>query len=156
MKKSFSYKNTAASEVTVTPVAIAPCTNYARTEDEVTSCVLKNRTCDFGQGELISFQCSPVKNISSKQGTQYPAKVTTGIQYVIRLDELLRTSDDNGNIIQDDPIVMYLTVRHPNSSSITADDISEVFKRLLGTIVRADGSFRFDDLMLSALVPTTN
>jgi hypothetical protein len=51
---------------------------------------------------------------------------------------------------------MYLTVRHTNNAYITADMVTTLFKRLCGAITRGDGTYRFDDLMLSALDPASN
>lgn len=156
MTSSFSFTNKEVSTKTITPYDIEPVTDYAKTEDSATNCELKNKTAKLGWGETLSFQCTNITNVSTKQPILYPAKVTSGVQYIARLDEILRTVDDQGDILCDEPIVMYLTVRHPSSSNITPDNITEVFKRLSGALMRDDGSFRFDDLMLSALTPTVD
>lgn len=165
MTSKFSWTAAEESAASIKKDKISPLTNFAKVEDTATSCILKNKKCGLGQGEVLSFQCTPVKNISTKQDVQYPARVGGGIQYVVRLDEILRTYTTyeqqgtqvaTGDVVQDDPIVMYLTVRHPSSSAITPDVITSVFKRLLGAITRDDGTFRFDDLMLSALEPDRN
>lgn len=154
---SFSFTNITPSENKVAPINIDPVTDYAKTEDEATECSLKNKTCALGQGELLSFSCVDIKNVSTKQPILNPAKNTSGVQYICRLDEILRTThDETGEIICDEPIVMYLTVRHNVSSFITPDHIKNIFQRLAGALKRDDGSYRFDDLMLSALAPTQN
>lgn len=156
MATSFSYTNKTASTKALTPIDIDPISQYARTEDTATSCELKNKTAALGQGELLSYQCTDVKNISTKQPVLYPAPVTSGVQYIVRLDELLRTTKEDGTIMCDEPIVMYLTVRHPSSSNIKPAHIEEIFNRLCGALQRDDGTMRFDDLMLSALTPTSD
>lgn len=153
MESSFGFTNTAASSKTITPVEIDPLKVYARVEDTSTSCSMKNKTAPLSQGETLSYQCTPIQNVSTKQEIVNPAKTKSGVQYIVRLDEILRTQDTNGDILIDEPIVMYLTVRHPNSSFITSQHIETIFKRLCGCLMRDDGTFRFDDLMLSALAP---
>lgn len=153
MTSSFGFTNTTASTKTVTPVNLDPLQDYAMTEDTATDTSYANKTCP-GQKELLSFQCSEIKKVSSKLTNYYPPRVEAGVQYIARLDELLRTYGDNGDILFDEPIVMYLTVRHPHSSVITAAMIEEIFKRLIGSLQRDDGTWRFDDLMLSALTIT--
>lgn len=157
MTSSFSFTNISdMASVKVTPVEIDPISTYAKSEDSATNCELKNKTCDLGQGEMLSFQCTGINNVSTKQPILNPAKVLSGVQYIVRLDEILRTKDIAGNVICDEPIVMYLTVRHPNSSNIEPTHVEEVFKRLVGACLRNDGSYRFDDLMLSALAPVAD
>lgn len=153
---TFSFTNTSASQHPVTPVEIDPVSLYAKTSDEPQNCELKNTTCVLGQGEVLSYICTPIKKVDTIQPILNPAKVTSGIQYQIRLDEILRTEDSDGNVIADDPIVVYLNIRHTNSSYITASMIETLFKRLIGAAMKDDGSFRFKDLMLSALAPTAN
>lgn len=156
MNTGFGYTNTTASTHTIAPANIDPLTVYAKTEDTATSCALKNKTAPLSQGELLSYQCTEINNVSTKQKIVNPAKTSAGVQYIVRLDEILRTTDETGDYIVDEPIVMYLTVRHPNSSYITPAHIAEVFTRLCGALQRDDGSYRFDDLMLSALSPVAN
>lgn len=156
METTFGFTNKTASTHTITPVNIDPVSVYAKTEDTATSCALKNKTAPLSQGELLSYQCTEINSVSTKQNIVNPAKTTAGVQYIVRLDEILRTTDPNGDYIVDEPIVMYLTVRHPNSSYITASHIAEVFTRLCGALQRDDGTYRFDDLMLSALAPVAN
>lgn len=154
MISKFSFTNTAdMASVKVTPVEINPISTYAKSEDTATNCELKNKTCDLGQGEMLSFQCTGINNVTTKQPILNPAKVVSGVQYIVRLDEILRTEDDLGSVVCDEPIVMYLTIRHPNSSNIKPGHIEQVFRRLVGACLRDDGTYRFNDLMLSALAP---
>lgn len=153
---SFSFTNTTGSANKLTPVNVDPISDYAKVADTATSCEMKNKTCTLTQGELLSYQCTPVTKVSTKQENTNPPRVGSGVQYIVRLDELLRTTGADGSIIADDPIVMYLTVRHTNSPYITKAHIETVFSRLCGALQRDDGTLRFDDLMLSALAPTAN
>lgn len=156
MSSSFGYSNKTAMSNTVTPINIGPVTNYAKTEDTATSCSLSNKTCALDQMEKLSYQCTQIGNVSTKNTIQHPSPVREGVQYIVRLDEVLRTVDSAGSIVCDEPVVAYLTIRHQASGNISNALVTEVVTRLLGACMRADGTYRFDDLMRSALVPVQN
>jgi hypothetical protein len=139
-----------------TPVDLKPVSNYAKIEDEATVVTLTNKTAAISQGELLTYGCQPIKSVASKQKSTNPGKVKEGVQFVVRLDELLRTESTDGSVVYDEPIVMYLVGRHTLSSNITSAHINEVFQRLIGACMREDGSFRFDDLMRSGLNPNAD
>jgi hypothetical protein len=143
------------ANVTIAPVDLKPTQLYAKTEDEATIVELKNKTAALDQGEILSYGCQPIKSVSTKNKVVNPGKISDGVQYQVRLDEVLRTTDSFGNVV-DEPIVMYLTIRHPLSSNITPAHIGTVMTRLCGASMKEDGSFRFDDLMLSALAPVAD
>lgn len=154
IKTSFGYTNKTASAHTVAPVDVKMASNYALVEDEPTSCVMSNKTCPIDQGELVSYKCQTVKNVSTAQDVLYPAKVQTGIQYVVKIEDLLSvTSDTDPNFRTDLPVVAYLTIRHTKNGAITGEVIAEVVNRLIGACRKTDGSWRFDDLMRSSLKP---
>lgn len=154
---NFGFTNVdVRSDVSIPTVDIEPVTTYAKVEDESTTVRMKNKTAPIDQQELLSFECTPITRVSTKLKISNPGRVTDGVQYAIRLDEVLRTVDATGAILQDDPVVMYLTVRHTNNAYVTSEMISTLFKRLCGAVTRADGTYRFDDLMLSALDPSSN
>lgn len=151
---TFGFTNTTASSKTVAPTDVKMKSNYALIEDEPNSCVMSNKTCPIDQGELVSYKCQTVKNVSTAQDVLYPAKVQTGIQYVIKVEDLLSVkSDSDPNFRTDLPIVAYLTIRHTKNGAITDDIISQVVTRLLGACRKADGTWRFGDLMRSSLKP---
>lgn len=154
---SFGFTNKAANAVKVTPVDIKPVTNYARIEDEADVCVLSNKSAPLDQGELVTFRANDLDKISSTQMVQNPAPVRNGVQYVIKVEDILRTVEStNGNIIMDEPIVAYLTIRHQKSGNVTPELVAEVVSRVIGACMRTDGTWRFDDLMRSALAPINN
>jgi hypothetical protein len=49
-----------------------------------------------------------------------------------------------------------LSIRHPKSGNFNNDVISTVLRRLIGCVMRADGTWRFDDLMRSAEKPVVD
>lgn len=154
MSSNFSFTNTETTGKTLAIPKIGPIANYAKVEDEPTSCSMKNKTCKLDQGETLSYQCTPIEKVNSKLVSQNPAKVTSGVQYIIRLDELLRTTDEQGTVICDEPVTAMLQIRHPSSGNITPEVITTVFSRLVGACYDSTKSdWRWKDLMLSALVP---
>lgn len=154
---TFAYTNKTANAVKVTPIDVQPVTNYARIEDEATVCVLSNKTAPLDQGELIVYRANDLDRVSSTQKIQNPSPVQNGVQYVIKLEDILRTTDStSGAILMDEPIVAYLTIRHQKSGNVTPAIVAEVVSRVIGACMRTDGTWRFDDLMRSALAPINN
>lgn len=150
---SFAYTNKTAGS-TVGTVAVGPVSNYAKITDEPTEAVLTNKTCSLDQGELITYRCREIPQVGSKLSVLYPARVLNGVEYGIRVDELLRTTDANNQIVCDEPIVATLTIKNPKSSNITDAVITEVISRLLGAAYDETAkAYRWGDLMRSALVP---
>lgn len=155
---SFGFTNTAAStKVTIVPSDVKVVDNYALKEDEPTQVVEDNKTCPLDQPEVITYVCRDIPKVNSSIVNQYPAPVTNGVQYIIMAEELLSTTDsDAPGYRVDDPIVAFLTIRHPKSGNITPEHVEIVLKRLLGACYKSDGTSRFSDLMRSALKPATN
>lgn len=152
----FGYTNTANATVgAATPVALG-IKNYALIQDDPTECVLSNVTSPIDQGELLSFKCQNVDKVTTSQKILYPASVQNGIQYVVKLEDILKlTSSTDSAFRVDLPIVAYLTIRHPKSSYISSEMISAIVKRLIGACQDDTGAFTFENLMRSALKPTT-
>lgn len=154
---SFGYTNSTASQHPVTPKNIKVTTNYALKADEPTEVVLDNKTCPLDKPEALSFMCTDLKKVSTRNEIQHPTANTSGVQYVVKLDEVLSTtSDTDAGYRTDEPVVMYLTVRHQKSGNVTAALLADVFCRLIGALQKEDGTWRFDELMRSALKPTVN
>lgn len=151
----FAYTNTAAHAFTVTPTDVKPVTVYGKTADLADKVVLENKTTPLDQGERLTYTCTQLDKVTSTQNLVKPALSRAGVQYVIKLEEILRTAD-GADLIQDEPVVAYLTIRHQSSSYITSSLVEEVFKRLVGACYKEDGTSRFDDLMRSALVPVAD
>lgn len=154
MTSSYAFNNTTEmSNVTIKPVGIKPVTNYAKTVDEPTVAVLSNKTCPLDQGELLTYRANEMDHISTSLTIQNPTKVRNGVQYVVKLEEILRTKDTEGNIVSDEPVVAYLTVRHQKTGNISEALVNQVINRLMGAVYKSDGTTRIADLMRSALVP---
>lgn len=151
----FGFSNTSAQQFTVTPVDLKPVTVYGKVTDLADKVVLSNKTAPLDQDEKLTFTCQQLDKVTSTQELQHPSLARNGVQYVVKLEEILRTAD-GADIIQDEPVVAYLTIRHQSSSYITTSHVEEVFKRLIGACYKEDGTTRFADLMRSALVPVAD
>lgn len=157
LSANFSFTNKTAASKQLSYVNLDPVTDYGLTHDEPDRVSLTNKTATIDQPELITYQADRVGNVNSYVPNPNPPKTKEVLRYGVRVDELLRvTSSDNDNYVVDYPIVMNLTVKHAANNLITASMIEQVFQRLLGTLVRDDGSYRFDDLMRHSLRPTNN
>lgn len=157
LTSSFGYQNKTASTHQVTPVALSVVENYALVKDEPTDVTVTNKTCALDRAEVLSYMCTDLKQVTTAAEIRNPAPVRTGVQYTVKLDEVLTTtSTTDANYRVDEPVVAYLTIRHPKSGNITDALVGEVVTRLIGACQKADGTWRFGDLMRSALKPTAN
>jgi len=154
---TFGFTNTTDLTDSVVITGIKPKSNYALIAEQPTYVETQNRTTPLDQGERLTYRCQDVDRVSTAQVIQNPGKVRNGVQYVVKLEEILRTRDDAGNIVMDEPIVMYVTVRHQKTGNIQSSHLDTVFKRLLGAMYdESADAFRWNDLMRSALLPVND
>lgn len=146
---TFGYTNTGANEnVTVKPISIGEVTNYALVEDEEGITLLSNLTSPVDQGERVSVKAQLIPKVTSSVNNLHPAPVSQGVQYSIKVEDLLSTTDDTDSDFRvDDPIVVTLTVKHTLSKYITPDIVNGVIARALGALYCADGTSRINALM---------
>lgn len=151
---SFSFTNTTAGG-TVSTTAIAVGSNYGKVLDSAEEVRVNNKTCALDQSEMISYRCRDLNTVNGLVKPVYPARVTNGIEFGVRVDELLRTVDANGIALCDEPIVATLSFKTPKSSHITDAVVTQVFERLLGACYDQTGKkYIWNDLMRSVLDPT--
>lgn len=154
---SFGFSNNTESTHPVKPVDLQVTDNYALTMDEPTKVAMSNKTCALDKAEVLSYGCQEIKNVNTSVDILNPSAVQKGIQYTVKLEEVLTTtSDTDSNYRIDEPVVASLTIRHQKSGNISNALISQVVTRLIGACMREDGTWRFDDLMRSALKPTVD
>jgi hypothetical protein len=158
MKQStFSFTNTTDGSHTVTPPALGLTTNYALANEDANNAVLNNKTAPIDAEEIVTFRSRPIAQVNTDLNIQYPSPVKSGIQYQIQIEDVLTTTDsEDASFRVDEPIVALLTIRHPKSGNINNDIIGTVVRRLVGCIMKADGTWRFDDLMRSAERPVVD
>lgn len=155
---SFSYTNTTASTtVEVAPIKLGLTQHYSLTQDAADVVTMNNKTAAIDSEEVISFRSRPVADVKSPVNIQYPSPIKGGIEYSVRLDDTLSTTDsaDPGYRV-DEPITCTITVRHPKSGNITNTIVAQVVTRALSSLIREDGTWRFDDLMRSAERPVVD
>lgn len=154
---AFAFTNTSDAATSVTPKALGLTTNYAISEETANQAVLNNKTAPIDAQEIVSYRTLRIKEVNNNLNIQYPAPVKSGIQYGVQLEETLVTTDTTDSAFRvDEPIVLTLNVRHPRSGNITNDIVGSAMIRLISTLLRSDGTWRFDDLMRSAERPVAD
>lgn len=150
---SFAYTN--AVTALTSPTGLGLKTNYANIEDEPTQAKFANTTASLGQGEVVTVRSRKIDTVNTNQDILYPAPTARGVQYSIRLDEILRDSSAaNNGVIFDYPIVMELTVRHPLYAGIDNSTIAGLLARLVNAAYDETAkAWRFSDLARQAIVP---
>lgn len=155
---SFTYTNTTAATDTVSRTDMDMATNYGKVIDEPTMARVSNRTASLEQPEIITYRCDQIDKISSSIKLVHPSTVPGGIQYTVKIEEVNRTTDAAGNIV-DEPFAAWLTIKHSSSNTWTNAVVAGLIGRLLGACKSGDGvtaEWRFEDLMRSALMPYTD
>lgn len=154
---SFGFTNATDSTHDVTPKLLGITTNYSVVTDTADETVLNNKTAPIDKEEIVTYRTRSLPRVDTKLNNQYPSPVKGGIQYQVSIEDMLSTTDTvNTGFRVDEPIVAFLTIRHPRSGNITNAHVATVVTRLLSACVRSDGSWRFDDLMRSAERPTSD
>lgn len=151
---AFGFTNNSDSSNSVVPKALGVTSNYAVITDKADQAVLSNKTTPIDLQEKITYQSRDIQVVNNDLNIQYPSPVKKGIQYGVLLEETLSTTDTaDASFRMDEPIVMSLSVRHGKSGNINNAIVGQCFVRLISTLMRADGTWRFDDLMRSAERP---
>lgn len=152
---AFGFTNTTDSSVTLTPKALGLTSNYAISADVSDQAVLNNKTAPIDLQEVISYRSMDINNLKSNAvNIQYPSPVTTGVQYSVQVTDTLSTTDSSDASFRvDEPISVTISVRHPKSGNIGSTQVATVMMRALSSLVKEDGSWRFDDLMRGAERP---
>lgn len=151
----FGFTNTSESSVGITPVKLGANTNYALISDEPTECITSNTTCPVDLEEIITYRCKRIPTVNTAATVQHPNIVKNGVQYTVAVDDVLRVTDDDGDIT-DHPIAGYLVLRHDLSGDITNEHLATVVTRILSACRNDDGTWKFDKLRRSALKPTAD
>jgi hypothetical protein len=152
---TFGFTNTTAGTNTITPKKLGLTSNYSLTQDQADVVNLNNKTAPIDQEELISFRSRDLSQVSTGLNIQYPSNVKGGIEYSLRVEETLSTTDSTDATFRvDEPIVCTIAFKHPKSGNITSALVGTVFERAISSLMKEDGTWRFADLMRSAERPT--
>lgn len=153
-QSAFAFTNTTASTHDITPIALGVVTNYAVTEDTANQAVLSNKTAPIDAQEIISYRSRKLQQVNNNLNIVNPSPVKGGMEYSVQVEETLVTTDTSDATFRvDEPIVYTIGIRHGKSGNISASIVAEGFVRALSALRRADGSWRFDDMMRSAERP---
>lgn len=115
---------------------------------------LMNKTGPVDQKELISYRNRRIDAVNTYNKIYYPARVTAGQEFGVRLDEILRTSDENGYIVCDEPIVLSISFKAPMSSNLSNGILNQIFQRAIGALDQNnDGTLDWMSLMMGATNP---
>lgn len=151
---TFKFSNTTASTHDVTPIVLGLTSNYALEADTADQVVLNNKTAPIDAMEKVTFRSRAIGQVNHDLNLQYPSPVKGGIQYSVAVEDTLVTEESTDATFRiDEPIVATLSIRHPKSGNITNALVAQVVTRLISCLLRADGTWRFDDLMRSAERP---
>jgi hypothetical protein len=154
---TFGFTNTAAGSHDITPPALGLTSNYALAEEDANNAILNNKTAPIDAEEIVTFRSRGIAQVNTDLNIQYPSKVKSGIQYQVQVEDVLMTTDsDDASFRVDEPIVALLTIRHPKSGNINSQIVGTVVNRLLACLMKADGTWRFDDLMRGAERPVVD
>jgi hypothetical protein len=154
---AFKWTNNTDSSNTITPKALGLTTNYSLTQDGADVVKLNNKTAPIDAEEIIAFRSRSLNGMNTDANIQYPSKVKGAIEYGVRTDNVLSTTDDvDATFRVDEPIVCSITFRHPKSGNITGQHVAAAFQRAYSSLMKADGTWRFDDLMRSAERPVVD
>lgn len=154
LSSQFRFTNTADGQHSVTQKAIGITTNYASIQEDSNTAVLNNKTAPIDAEEIVTYRSKNLPKVDTGLNIQYPSPVKNGIQYQIMVEDTLSTTDSaDPSWRVDEPIIAQLTIRHPRSGNITNDIVGQVVTRLVSAAMKADGTWRFDDLMRGAEKP---
>jgi hypothetical protein len=126
--------------------------NYGRTTDEPTLCVLSNKTSPLDQPETLAYKCKQEK-ISVNNLANVP-KSRDGVYYGATMRSILRETRDDGSVF-DHPLEVSISFKHDTSHDWTDAQILEGLGRNLGSLYdETAAAWRFKSLQRSALAPT--
>lgn len=156
MAATFPVNHEASSSVSLSPIVMNPATKYARVVDEPGCAIVSAKDAALDTSELITYRYSDVKKVSTTMENQNPPKIKSGVQYVIKVETLLRVDDTTSPSGKTDlPVVGYLTLRHPRHAAITNTELGKLTQMVLGASYDfTKGEFRFEDLARGAVTPT--
>lgn len=160
---SFSFTNTTAKDQTVTSIGLGMATNYARVTDDPETARVSNKTASLEQPEIITYKANPINRVNTSIAVRHPSPTQDGVLYSIRLETVNRVTVGTDYI--DEPIAMWLTVKHPLSNNWDNATVATIFKRLTSALMKdqtgtgtaaevTSSQWRFEDLMRSALMPS--
>jgi hypothetical protein len=156
---AFGFTNTTDNATTMTLKSLGLVTNYSLSSDQADNAVLNNKTAPIDVEEIVSLRSRDIQSVNTPLNIQYPGKVKAGIEYGVRVDATLSTTDsDDATFRVDEPIACVISFRHPKSGNITEAHVLALLDRAVSALHK-DGTgagWRISDLMRSAERPVTD
>lgn len=154
---AFGFTNTTDSVNSLTQKALGLTQNYALSTDDANTAVLNNRTAPIDAEEIVTFKSRNISNINTSLNLQNPSPVKGGVWYSVEEEATLVTTDSTDPAYRVDcPICVQITFKHPRSGDITATHVETILNRAISNLRKADGTWRFLDLMRGAERPVVD
>lgn len=149
------YANNTVAQQSCPEYSLGLATNYACRSETPNEVLLDNLTAPKKK-EYIRFGYKTVPTVNVKNVViDYPSPLKTGVQFQVQLEEVFSISNPDGSGVYEVPINMYLTC-NASDVGVTAEDIREVFQRLVSVLHDANGNWRFEHLLRGALKPSAD
>jgi hypothetical protein len=140
------------------PYQLDPATLVLK-EDEPTRCVMETKGVDYDIPETWTFGATAISDVYKNSGVSAAAKAVTsrGVQVLVKHEAYAKITDSADLTFQKVvPLEAHLVIKAPTNDLLDADAIFEEIKRMLGGLLEQSAtSARLDELIRSALRPTT-
>jgi hypothetical protein len=144
----FGFSNTSDNaKITIAPTDLKLKSQYAIVENGSGFSRLDNKTAPVDLSENVTLRYNKINNVGNSLVNHNPSTVKGGVQYLVKLDALQRTTNEKTGVSVDEPITVQITFRHGLSSNITAPVVESLLKRAIGALYKSDGTSRITDLM---------
>lgn len=140
---SFGYTNGEATTAAKAPTFLGNLgTNYGVIEDKAGNLTLSNLTAPTDQPERITFMSQPLKRVNTSFPIAYPATNEMGVQYTVKVEDVVRISDATAgsSYTRDIPVKVTLSVQQGISDDISTDNVLAVISRAVGALYDAKDS----------------
>jgi hypothetical protein len=156
---AFGFTNILDNAASIVLKSLGLVTNYSLSSDQADNVVLNNKTAPIDTEEIVSLRSRDIQSVNTPLNIQFPGKVKTGIEYSVRVDAVLSTTDsDDASFRVDEPMTCVITFRHPKSGNITEAHVLTLLTRALSALHKdgTNAGWRIGDLMRSAERPVTD
>jgi hypothetical protein len=160
---SLGVSNTTPSLSELAPTQLGLASNYGKKQDDAGVTVISNRTAATDQQEVITVKSRSISKVGAKAVKVYnPAKVQDAVLYSVDLQNVLRATDSDTGSVVDDPLEIWITVKHSVNPIWTTPDangvsfVGQELRRCLGAFFTNTGSERFADLARGITIPTSD
>lgn len=154
---SWGFTNTSQLTTGIKPNVLNLFSEYSRKELGDGQTAYINLTSPNETMERITVKAKEIPNVKIAKNIAYPAKVQTGCQYSVQVEDILSTTDSADPAYRvDEPLAITLTIRHAQSSNITSAHVEAAVCRALGALYYADGSSRIPRLCRQSTVVERN